>query len=245
LQNVIQFINKSQFVQDYLPERADKALPEWYKEMSSYVREDDKQQKKFLNKSSGLIETNATIKKCIPVFDSMSAGYILPIADNIEVFKQKDLETGENNTKFTWTHKAGIAVHSLDQVNGYPHNKIHKVNLPKFINNWIIKTVPGYSCLFLPPMHRDSKFSILPAIVDTDTFNHAINLPFTLTDPDFEGTIEAGTPMVQVIPFKRDTFAHEIYDGYDYVQKYPETELFQEEYPESYKNNEWHKKSYK
>ena len=66
-----------------------------------------------------------------------------------------------------------------------------------------------------------------------------------MTDPNFQGTIEAGTPMVQVIPFKRDEFVHEVYDAFDYVEKYPETTIFQSQFPESYKKDSWHKKIYK
>jgi hypothetical protein len=244
LKNVIHFVNKSPFIQDFLPEKAQKSLPEWFKNIPSYVDGSNKVKKKS-NKDFIEIETNATIKKCMPVFDSMTAGYILPIAGDIEVFKQKNRTTDEYFNKFSWTEKAGISSHSLIQADGYPHNKIHTIAFPKFINNWLIRTEPGYSCLFLPPMHRDTKFAILPGIVDTDTFNHAINFPFTLTDPDFEGTIKGGTPMVQVIPFKRDEFTHEIYDGYDYIQKYPETDFFTEEYPDSYRDESWNRKSYR
>lgn len=242
---MIQFINKSQFTQIHLPEPAIKNIPDWYKDAESFSDGKTKEVKNLVirNPIVTSIETNATIKKCIPVFDSMSIGYILKIADDIEVFKKKS-NIGPITT-FSWRPLAPIESHPLVQVQDYPHNDIHKTALPKFVNNWIIKTDPGYSCLFLPPMHREAKFSVLPAVVDTDTFDFAINFPFTLTDPDFEGTIEGGTPMVQVIPFKRDEFSHEIYDAYDYVQKYPDTPLFQKEFPDSYRDESWNRKSYR
>lgn len=242
---MIQFINKSEFIQTHLPEPASKNIPDWYKDAISYLDGSTKGTKNKVKtrKSLQSIETNATIKKCVPVFDSMTIGYILKVPDNIEVFKTKT-DKG-TTTAFSWSQMAPIETHPLFQAQDYPHNKIHKTGLPKFISPWIIKTDPGYSCLFIPPMHREAKFSILPAVVDTDTFDFAINFPFTLTDPDFEGTIEGGTPMVQVIPFKRDEFTHEIYDAYDYVQKYPDTTLFQKEFPDSYRNESWNRKSYR
>ena len=88
-------------------------------------------------------------------------------------------------------------------------------NLPinKILNPWIIKTSPGYSCLFLPPLNNeDDRFSIIPGIVDTDTFESEVNFPFVCNGdkyPRLKTTIEQGTPYVQVIPFKRDSWYFE------------------------------------
>jgi len=77
---------------------------------------------------------------------------------------------------------------------------------PKWHNPWGIKTPPGYSCLFVQPLHRESVFTIMPGIVDTDTYNNPVNFPFVLNDTKFQGIIPAGTPIAQVIPFKRDSW---------------------------------------
>jgi hypothetical protein len=45
--------------------------------------------------------------------------------------------------------------------------------------------------------------------VDTDEYVNETNIPALLLDDDFEGIIEAGTPLVQVIPFKRDSLVNE------------------------------------
>jgi hypothetical protein len=74
------------------------------------------------------------------------------------------------------------------------------------MNPWSIKTEPGYSTLFVPPFHRESIFTILPGVVDTDQYSAAVNFPFVLNDWGFEGMIPAGTPMAQVIPFKRESW---------------------------------------
>jgi hypothetical protein len=41
-------------------------------------------------------------------------------------------------------------------------------------------------------------------IVDTDTYHAHIHYPFFATAPDGLYTIEKGTPLVQVIPIRRD-----------------------------------------
>ena len=40
-------------------------------------------------------------------------------------------------------------------------------------------------------------------VVDTDTYTALIHLPFFATGPDGVHVIERGTPLVQVIPFRR------------------------------------------
>ena len=118
----------------------------------------------------------------------------------------------------------------------------------KILNPWIIQTPPGYSCLFLPPMNNtDDRFSIIPAIVDTDTFNEEINFPFIVNGDKYstlETTIEIGTPYVQVIPFKRESWKMKIEPlGSEEIQQ----NMFSKakRVIHNYKNLMWHKKSWK
>lgn len=58
-------------------------------------------------------------------------------------------------------------------------------NAGKFTNKWLIKTPPGYSCLFIKPMNRlEPRFDIIPGVVDTDTYVNVINFPFILNKKD-------------------------------------------------------------
>ena len=55
--------------------------------------------------------------------------------------------------------------------------------------------------------NHDDRFSIIPGIVDTDTYNIEINFPFVVNGdkyPSLRSLIKRGTPIVQVIPFKRE-----------------------------------------
>ena len=97
------------------------------------------------------------------------------------------------------------------QLTGCPYLEKNKnLNFHKIMNPFIIKTPPGYSSLFLPPMNNpDDRFSIIPGIVDTDTYNLEINFPIVFNGDKYESlktTIKRGTPYVQVIPFKRDSW---------------------------------------
>jgi hypothetical protein len=241
----IEFINISAFKQEHVPESSSKYIPDWYKETSSYFIENGKnfKKKQAFSRNFKTVESYATIKKCLPIFDSMTAGYIIPISEDITV--NKISINNEKLTQFNWTSNGSVSSHPMIQVGKYPHNSIHKINLPKFISNWTIKTEPGYSCLFLPPMHRESCFSVLPAIVDTDTFDFPISFPFTMTDPNFEGTIEAGTPMVQVIPFKRDEWSMEYEVNHRSASTHPDFLKLRTKMFDGYKSIFWSKKEYK
>jgi hypothetical protein len=80
----------------------------------------------------------------------------------------------------------------------------------KFYSRMRIKTPPGYSTLIVNPMgYYDSVFHALPAIVDTDGSIVDLSFPVWIKE-DFEGIVEKGTPMVQLVPFKRDSWDNEI-----------------------------------
>ena len=83
--------------------------------------------------------------------------------------------------------------------------------IPKWKNPWGIETPKGFSCLIINPVHSSNLyFSILEGIVDTDRYTSPTNFPFVLKDPEFEGMIPAGTPLAQVIPFKRSSWKMEM-----------------------------------
>jgi hypothetical protein len=116
---------------------------------------------------------------------------------------------------------------------------------PKWHNPWAIRTPKGYSTLFVQPFHRESLFTILPGIVDTDLYLPTVNFPFVINDPDFEGLIPEKTPIAQVIPIKRDSWKMSIGDEKDIedlllVRRKLQTKLF-----DRYKKFFWSKKEYK
>jgi len=203
--NII-FTNTSFFEEINPPVPAEKNIPEWYKQTNSYVGAD--------KKPNGQGATTATIKRCMPVFDAITSGYIIEspadIYVSIEEYEAKDPETKEliediPNKKvqvFEWANFSLISFHPVEQALLHPAKNEH--NYPKWTNPWAIKTPIGYSTLFIQPMHRDLPFTILPGIVDTDKYFAPVNFPFTINDPNFQGLIPKGTPIAQVIPFKRD-----------------------------------------
>lgn len=219
----------------YKPIPANQSIPEWYKKIDSYVGA-------HKSTNNGGI-TQGTIKKCMPVFDMITAGYLILLPSDI-LIKQELLEDGTKRPFYEWPQFNLIEFHSIEQAPTHPDRNNHNV-YPKFINPWSIKTTKGYSTLFIQPTHRDSIFTILPGIVDTDTYTAPINFPFVLNDIDYEGIIPAGTPIAQVIPIKRDMWEMNIGDEKDYIEQQKVSILNRSKIFDSYKTLFRIKKEYK
>jgi hypothetical protein len=176
----------------YCPKPASDFLPEWYKKTKSYVND--------IKEPLISSPTPSTIKKCMPVFDALTSGYIIPTYCDLWI-----RQTEDKDITYQTSMDINITFHPVAQAPYHPYMNEHAY--PKWTNPWGIKTPPGYSCLFIAPVHGgNSFFKVVEGIVDTDKMNAPVNFPFVLNDSKFEGLIPAGTPMVQVIPFKRDSW---------------------------------------
>lgn len=171
------------------PYPARDSLPDWFKKLPSVD-------------ASALSPTNngLTIKRCMPFFDAMTTGWILPLAATVRIAIKDDGQTVDAGWEFD---RVMVSNHSPYQVAGHPAAPRPPC---KFHNYWTIKTPRGWSCLFVPPLNRaNGAVTLLAGIVDTDRYASPINFPFFATGPDGLHTIEKGTPLVQLIPFKRET----------------------------------------
>jgi hypothetical protein len=211
------------------PQSASKFIPDWYKNMESYIGKE--------KKPDGSGHTTGTIKRCMPVFDAIIAGYIITSPADIYV----SLKDG--NQFFEWPTLGLIQFHPVEQAPEHPARNQHPY--PKWINPWAIKTPRGYSVLFTQPMHRESVFTILPGIVDTDTYTAPVNFPMVINDLNFEGLIPKGTPIAQVIPFKREDWHMEIGSMEEFIEQNNITQKLQTKFFDRYKSMFWTKKEYK
>jgi hypothetical protein len=227
----ITFTNLAPFtIEQFNPQPAYKVLPEWYKKTESYTSKE--------RKPVGNGEVTHTIKKCMPVFDVLTTGYILFTYTDIYVSQK------EGQPFYEWPSLEPLSWHPVIQAELHP--KANGAPFPKIHNVWSIKTPKGYSCHFVPPLHHDNKwFTIFPGIIDTDNYTNTVNLPFTLNDVNFEGLIPAGTPMAQVIPFKRESWEMEYGNEKDYKIAMNQKTTLRHVFFDSYKNNYWNKKEYK
>ena len=127
--------------------------------------------------------TTGTVKRCMPVFDAVTGGYIITTYADVFISQRPilDSETNEDTGKtipwYEWPSFGPIQWHPIEQAPTHPLRKDlpKESSYPKWINPWSIKTPPGYSVLFTQPMHRESVFTILDGIVDTDTYTAPVN----------------------------------------------------------------------
>jgi hypothetical protein len=94
-------------------------------------------------------------------------------------------------------------------------------------------------------MHRKSVFTILEGVVDTDQYKAPVNFPFVLNDVKWEGIIPAGTPMAQVIPFKRESWEHKIGSDKERQEQEKINRKLKTLFFNSYKRQFWSRKEYK
>jgi hypothetical protein len=147
--------------------------------------------------------SSGTVKRCVPFLDALSMGYIIPLWCDVFVIASN----GELKIDFpdNLPMESSLSPHGMEQVKDHPLSKKPYGNIPlKWHNPWTIETPRGWSVLITSPLnHLETRFKILDGVIDTDTYHNQINFPFIWTGNDGEFLIPRGTPLVQVIPFKR------------------------------------------
>lgn len=185
---------------EFLPEMkpAKKYLPEWYAKMPLFIGG------KYKIGSNG--NANLGAKACVPFLDSFMTGYTAELWCDILVTRDEGyakLQTvGTNQPPFTV--RGGEGTFPMPTPIGYEETHF------AWINPYMLKLPKGYSCLITHPLNRyELPFQTLSGIVDADQYLLSTGrLPFFIKK-DFEGVIEKGTPMYQVIPFKRENWTSE------------------------------------
>ena len=169
------------------PVPAKLSMPDWFKRLPAV---DD----------AAVSATNngLTVKRCMPFLDAMMLGFVLPLAATTRLEVRENGKTVEAGWEFD---KVMVSNHGSHQVAGHPLSARPPM---KFHNYWTIRTPPGWSCLFVAPLNREPlPVAIIAGVVDTDAYHSLINFPFFATGADGVHVLEKGTPLVQVIPFRR------------------------------------------
>jgi hypothetical protein len=174
-----------------------KNIPDWYKKASPWSGSG----KPFVEDYT----SNRGMKLCMPFLDSLTSGYQIPLWTDIQVRRNND-----GTIELAFMH-APDPLHSRSGENSLTFPTPPGCGPQQYAWHWpfFMETPPGYSSLITHPINRfDLPFISLTGIVDTDATMYPGNLPFFLKN-DFEGIIKRGTPIAQVIPFKRDNWESE------------------------------------
>lgn len=197
---VIKFSSSHDYTGILVP--AYKKIPNWYKQIPRYS--DGSSHPKIFVPGSDEPYSTRTVKSCAPFLDSFTSGYIAELWQDVQVTRTM------NGTEISWAT-------TPDVVRAREKKNVEKFPTPAgcspvqytWISPYIFQTPPGYSLLVTHPFNRfDLPFLTMSGIIDSDYVAPDGNLPFYLNE-DFEGVIEAGTPIFQVLPFKRENWSSE------------------------------------
>lgn len=182
-----------------------KHMPEWYKQVPVF-HGDGKPHVRNNKKSS------PTIKACAPYMDSMTTGYVVELWMDIEVSSSRGA-TGLSPKEpvIHWPTRPNPLQERDREISGNMPTPVGHYDKHFIWESPIILEVPaGYSMLITHPLNRqDLPFTTLSAVVDADKNPMGAGaIPFFLKE-DFEGIIPRGTPIFQVIPFKRESWVAE------------------------------------
>jgi hypothetical protein len=134
----------------------------------------------------------------------MSTGYVATLPWDIEVMwvngEQMVFWASNHTTETLVDLDPPFRSEGVPAPYGYTSN-VWRVNLPSTIH-----TPAGYSIFATHPVNRyDLPFLAITGVVDSDKSHLPISANIYIRE-DFEGVIEKGTPLMQIFPFKRETW---------------------------------------
>lgn len=224
------------------PEPALKNIPEWYKKAKNFIKDPITEEYLKDGKENKIISWKA----CPAMLDTYMSGYVLKTPCDIDFFINNlgiiDVEIKDKKYKSFCQKREPIDVHGFFQPSGYYKNHF------AWHGYWNIETPKGYSCIFLNPInHFNLPFLNTSGIIDTDQVSVPGSLPFFLLE-GWTGTIPAGTPYLQIIPFKKENWNSSFIKESDrilYKKNLDIQRLFRERKTGGiYKRLFWNKKEY-
>lgn len=172
--------------------KAENDIPEWYKKSESYVGG---------TANSPIKDKFQSVKRCMPVFDYLSAGLNihLPFAIYAE-----GTYLNQRVSSSTTDFDCKLGHHSPEQVQKMPISKEYSSQPYKVDFPFYIEAPAGYSAVYIPYYpYEGYPLLFIGATVQVDKYKAPVNFPFLIRS-DFEGKVDAGTMFMKVIFVKRE-----------------------------------------
>lgn len=230
------------------PDPASNFIPQWYRDGEKYIDKDT-----GLKDPVDPAKRGGGMKSCVPFLDAMISGYIQSLSKTIEITKNN----GVDPIEFRYIEKDSdggnyVSQHDYNLINERPGDIGYTIPRPfgysknhlAWSGKWGYQLPKGWSALVTHPLNRfDLPFTTVSGIMESDKFTSGGNVPFFI-QKDFVGIIEAGTPMWQMIPIKREKWF-----GYVKRKVYDEKSIFWTNQARSvpygfYRDKMWEKKHY-
>lgn len=183
------------------PEPVLKTLPDWYLDAERFAKTSSGEP--YIGPDGGKIPT---WKSCPAIYDIMSTGYVERVPCDLE-FYYNDL--GTISVKVLNPRDLNFVsfrppMPQFTVPHGYDENHF------AWWSEWGIQLPKGYSAIYTQPINRyELPFLTTNGIIDNDKVNMPGTVPFFVRK-GWTGIVEAGTPYMQIIPFKRENWESEI-----------------------------------
>ena len=242
LEKNIKFTPQSDFVElsEDPPVPSYTKIPDWFKSIKPEI----KMSKDEMLEATGCPSRySGTVKKCVPVLDSFTSGYLICLPQDLEIKKVDDHHfvfwpMDRPTSKF-------MTYEEPYRLSSFIIPKDHDPYPWRVNTGYSIQTPKGYSTLITHPFNRfDLPFQTMTGIIDTDglVLDNVVTLFF---HKDFEGIIEKGTPIAQLLPFKRDNWKSSKEKAPTAAQYYTNFFEIRSKVTRFYHNHIWTKKQYR
>lgn len=204
--NRISFNPESQVILDVdvNPIAAITMLPRWYRQLPQSVGD---------VRNPIKTHTIYDLKTCSPFRDALTAGYLVLLPIDIEITidsNQLPQISWSPRANFTPTTHRGSVLHKENSGHGMPHPLGTAPMQFAWAPLWGFQTSQANSALVTHPLNRyDLPFITMSGIIDTGYMTTPGHVPFFIKE-GFEGIIPRGTPILQVIPFKRQNWVSKV-----------------------------------
>jgi hypothetical protein len=196
-----------------VPSNTHSVMPKWYKDADRFAKMPSGEYYKAPKgicpfPKEGTTDDYGKIptwKACPAIMDAFATGYVLKTPCDIKFFKNKygkiDVEISDQKYK--------DFVSKRDPMPQFQHPRGYYKEHFAWYPDWGVEVPEGYSCIYMTPMNRfDLPFLNTTGIVDNDKVHLSGTFPFFIID-GYEGTIPAGTPYMQILPFQRENWQSE------------------------------------
>lgn len=242
MSNKIEFIaNRTWLKKDgeNMPSSIMKHMPKWFREADRFAKNPITGEY-WIGPDKGKVPT---WKACPALFDIMGTGYSLVTPCDLEFYinSNNNIDVKIADEKYKDFCSTRQPMPQFEHPEGF--YKHHFAWFPE----WAVRVPEGYSVLYSSPFNRyDLPFMTVSGIIDNDKVNLPGTMPFFVRD-GWTGVIPAGTPYVQMIPFKREDWSSDYVfeDSLTMMKKNMEnSKKYRVPNGGVYKNSVWSKRKY-
>lgn len=183
------------------PVPTSKTLPDWYTSANRYYK--DPQGNNYKDQNGNNIHS---WKSCPAMYDTMASGYVFRTPSDIEFYFE---DNGIPKARVLNEDFKGFLQERPPMPDFFVPYGYHEFHFAWY-GTWSIRLPEGYSAIYTQPFNRyDLPFLTTQGIVDSDKVNLFGTVPFFISKSWSGGILKAGTPFLQVFPFRRENWTSE------------------------------------